>query len=166
MPSSIQYNQSVAPRAASASTPSAFPTTMVSTTVYSCWNILPTISGSAKEMISFSGLPKVISLIFVFITEPLLQIIHSILSQEHRNFNILPRRSTIPPGLVSVMPVFWRLPLPHTDGYRVPDSIRSWPAILCGCPVPQCGRCGPQESDPHSGPWTDGGQSSSWFCPQ
>ena len=59
MPSIIQFIQSAAPRAASAPTPRYFPTTMVSTTVYNCWNTMPTMRGRAKARMRLPGLPSV-----------------------------------------------------------------------------------------------------------
>ena len=49
--------------AARASTPTPWPTTAVSTTVYSCWKTLPSIRGRAKVMSSLVGLPSVMLLI-------------------------------------------------------------------------------------------------------
>ena len=40
-------------------TPTPRPTIMVSTTVYSCWNTFPSISGNAKVISSFMGDPEV-----------------------------------------------------------------------------------------------------------
>ena len=63
MPSIIQLSQSDAPSAASACTPSPLPTTIVSTTVYNCWKILPAIRENANDRISGVGFPSVIFLI-------------------------------------------------------------------------------------------------------
>ena len=62
-PSSIQFSQSTVPSAANASSPTPLPTMAVSTTVYSCWKILPHISGRAKENSSRKGLPWVIVMV-------------------------------------------------------------------------------------------------------
>ena len=47
------------PTAATASSPTNFPTTMVSTMLYSCWNKLPATMGRAKKNSSFRGRPSV-----------------------------------------------------------------------------------------------------------
>ena len=62
-PRTIHMIHSTAPRAARAWTPATCPTTMVSTIVYSCWQILPSISGIANIISSLPGGPFVISLI-------------------------------------------------------------------------------------------------------
>ena len=73
IPSIIQFSQSAAPNAAKALTPNTCPTTMVSTTVYSCWNTFPIIKGSAKEKINFIGFPSVITFMFaaIYLIPPL-----------------------------------------------------------------------------------------------
>ncbi len=71
MPSTPQLGLSAAPREARAPTPTNWPTTAVSTTVYSCWNTLPTISGRAKVKISRVGEPSVILRIRCAIKRPL-----------------------------------------------------------------------------------------------
>ena len=57
-----QLNQSDAPSAASADMPMPMPTTLASTTVYSCWQMFPSISGSAMPKISLAGRPSVMFL--------------------------------------------------------------------------------------------------------
>ena len=50
----------VEPTAARASLPTKFPTTIISTVLYSIWNTFPSISGSENRMICFTIDPLVI----------------------------------------------------------------------------------------------------------
>ena len=113
MPSTIQLSQSAAPRAARALTPTTCPTTAVSTTVYSCWNTFPTISGRAKVMSSFAGEPSVILRTLSAIKRPLSQIFPLIAGQKRTT-------KAVPSCLVSTNAV---------------DS-----QCILSCPLPLCNR--------------------------
>ena len=60
-PTTMRLKPPTAPRAASASTPTNLPTTMVSTVAYTCWNRFPKKRGSVKPSRSLSGEPTVMS---------------------------------------------------------------------------------------------------------
>ena len=63
---SIKMMGKPVPTAASALSPMTFPTTTLSTMLYSCWKMLPSNSGMVKFKISRYGLPLVMSIEVVF----------------------------------------------------------------------------------------------------
>ena len=65
-PMTIKLMEPVEPTDANAPTPRYFPTIMVSTMLYSCWNKRPKTIGTKKPRISFGGDPKVISFTALF----------------------------------------------------------------------------------------------------
>ena len=68
-----KFNELVAPTAASACTPKSFPTIIVSTKLYSCWNNNPISIGTEKPRINFIGDPVVISFTIVIEDEEVLK---------------------------------------------------------------------------------------------
>ncbi len=56
---SANINGKLAPTAARASLPKTRPITMLSTTLYNCWNTFPMSMGSANLKISFPSFPSV-----------------------------------------------------------------------------------------------------------
>ena len=69
-PMSILITGPTLPTAASASLPTKFPTTTLSTVLYSCWQRLPKKTGTAKLTMRFQMEPVVISVLRLMAATP------------------------------------------------------------------------------------------------